>query len=135
MAGGGALSHPPDGSVARWSQEGSGTRCSSKRPREHGFHGRPHVVYVRDVRWQTKITRQNWWTAWDSNPRPPRCERGALPTELAAHLLFYFTSSRWAACRLVSPYPESASVPAGIPATGCQSGKRSIPKLQDSGPC
>ena len=25
-----------------------------------------------------------WWTAWDSNPRPPRCERGALPTELAA---------------------------------------------------
>ena len=26
-----------------------------------------------------------WWTAWGSNPRPPRCERGALPTELAAH--------------------------------------------------
>ena len=26
-----------------------------------------------------------WWTAWDSNPRPPRCERGALPAELAAH--------------------------------------------------
>ena len=25
-----------------------------------------------------------WWTAWDSNPRPPRCERGALPAELAA---------------------------------------------------
>ncbi len=28
---------------------------------------------------------EGWWTAWDSNPRPPRCERGALPTELAAH--------------------------------------------------
>src|SRR5579872_4538531 len=27
----------------------------------------------------------DWWTAGDSNPRPPRCERGALPTELAAH--------------------------------------------------
>src|SRR5512146_1105964 len=26
-----------------------------------------------------------WWTARDSNPRPPHCERGALPTELAAH--------------------------------------------------
>src|SRR5574342_204377 len=26
-----------------------------------------------------------WWTAWDSNPRPRRCERRALPTELAAH--------------------------------------------------
>ena len=22
-----------------------------------------------------------WWTWGDSNPRPPRCERGALPTE------------------------------------------------------
>ena len=27
-----------------------------------------------------------WWTARGSNPRPPRCERGALPTELAAQL-------------------------------------------------
>jgi hypothetical protein len=27
----------------------------------------------------------DWWTRWDSNPRPPRCERGALPAELLAH--------------------------------------------------
>ena len=27
----------------------------------------------------------DWWTARGSNPRPPHCERGALPTELAAH--------------------------------------------------
>src|ERR1700690_3489419 len=26
-----------------------------------------------------------WWTTGDSNPRPPRCERGALPAELVAH--------------------------------------------------
>src|ERR1700719_4272061 len=26
-----------------------------------------------------------WWTRGDSNPRPPRCERGALPAELLAH--------------------------------------------------
>ena len=26
-----------------------------------------------------------WWTARGSNSRPPHCERGALPTELAAH--------------------------------------------------
>ena len=26
-----------------------------------------------------------WWTRRDSNPRPPRCERGALPTEPRAH--------------------------------------------------
>ena len=29
--------------------------------------------------------REFWWTAGDSNPRPPRCERDALPAELAAH--------------------------------------------------
>src|SRR5580700_3328556 len=28
-----------------------------------------------------------WWTTRDSNPRPPHCERGALPTELVAHSL------------------------------------------------
>ena len=27
-----------------------------------------------------------WWTRRDSNPRPPRCERGALPTEPRAHI-------------------------------------------------
>lgn len=34
-----------------------------------------------------------WWTAWDSNPRPRRCERRALPAELAAHFGWqpYFT--------------------------------------------
>src|SRR5215831_16847854 len=31
----------------------------------------------------------DWWTAGDSNPRPPRCERDALPTELAAHRTDY----------------------------------------------
>src|SRR5258707_9964769 len=28
---------------------------------------------------------ESWWTRGDSNPRPPRCERGALPAELLAH--------------------------------------------------
>ena len=31
------------------------------------------------------IVRKDWWTAGGSNSRPPRCERGALPAELAAH--------------------------------------------------
>jgi hypothetical protein len=30
-------------------------------------------------------TFEFWWTRGDSNPRPPRCERGALPAELLAH--------------------------------------------------
>jgi len=29
--------------------------------------------------------KKSWWTAGGSNSRPPRCERGALPAELAAH--------------------------------------------------
>src|SRR6266700_3435644 len=28
---------------------------------------------------------ERWWPRGDSNPRPPRCERGALPAELLAH--------------------------------------------------
>src|SRR5687767_3491805 len=28
---------------------------------------------------------EGWWTARGSNSRPPHCERGALPAELAAH--------------------------------------------------
>src|SRR5271167_681397 len=27
-----------------------------------------------------------WWSRWDSNPRPPRCHRGALPTAPRPHL-------------------------------------------------
>ena len=30
-----------------------------------------------------------WWTARGSNSRPPHCERGALPAELAAHSYLY----------------------------------------------
>ena len=33
-----------------------------------------------------KLRLSVWWTRRDSNPRPPRCERGALPTEPRAHI-------------------------------------------------
>ena len=33
------------------------------------------------------IPEKGWWTRWDSNPRPRRCERRALPAELLAHAL------------------------------------------------
>src|ERR1700735_1546017 len=32
-----------------------------------------------------KGKKMKWWTTGESNPRPPHCERGALPTELVAH--------------------------------------------------
>src|SRR5438445_7788560 len=34
---------------------------------------------------ETAFLKGFWWTRGDSNPRPPRCERGALPAELLAH--------------------------------------------------
>src|SRR5208283_6209139 len=38
-------------------------------------------------------TKKPWWSRWDSNPRPPRCHRGALPTAPRPHrsTLFYHT--------------------------------------------
>src|SRR6266853_27518 len=30
-------------------------------------------------------TKKSWWSRWDSNPRPPRCHRGALPTAPRPH--------------------------------------------------
>ena len=31
---------------------------------------------------------ENWWRWWDSNPWPPACRAGALPTELHPHWVF-----------------------------------------------
>src|SRR5260370_20300184 len=40
-----------------------------------------------------------WWTRGDSNPRPPHCERGALPAELLAHEQRVNFSKRAGACQ------------------------------------
>ena len=32
------------------------------------------------------IPKQGWWRWWDSNPWPPACRAGALPTELHPHV-------------------------------------------------
>ncbi len=40
----------------------------------------------------------NWWSRRGSNPRPPRCERGALPAELLPHIPLLYR-----ACRTVKP--------------------------------
>jgi cytochrome c peroxidase len=41
------------------------------------------VGWVLDLKLRKCLKK--WWTRRDSNPRPPRCERGALPAELLAH--------------------------------------------------
>ena len=35
------------------------------------------------------LHKRTWWTRRDSNPRPQRCERRALPSELRAHESYY----------------------------------------------
>src|SRR5438552_10992781 len=37
---------------------------------------------VKDQGSHRELFRYLWWRRWDSNPRPPHCECGALPTEL-----------------------------------------------------
>src|SRR5207245_11459610 len=44
-------------------------------------------------------TKGFWWTRGDSNPRPPRCERGALPAELLAHEQHVKFSKRLMPCQ------------------------------------
>ena len=76
----------PSGSVSSW-------RRSCRAWRTSGIDASVYTTRssvrqaLRDRRRATRwVTRREgeWWTAWDSNPRPPRCERGALPAELAA---------------------------------------------------
>ena len=40
--------------------------------------------------------RNRDWTLGDSNPRPPRCKRGDLPTDLRAHFLIVWAPIGWA---------------------------------------
>ncbi len=35
-----------------------------------------------------KFLKNQWWTVGESNPRPPECDSGALPTELTAHVVY-----------------------------------------------
>src|SRR5713101_1508546 len=46
-----------------------------------------------------EVMEMKWWTRGDSNPRPPRCERGALPAELLAHEQQFNFSKRVGACQ------------------------------------
>lgn len=39
--------------------------------------------FISESRFQRcTAEKQGWWRRWDSNPRPPGCKPGALPTEL-----------------------------------------------------
>ena len=44
---------------------------------------------------------ERWWRWWDSNPWPPACRAGALPTELHPHTTGSFLFSR------IMPVPEN----------------------------
>src|ERR1700730_13226506 len=54
-------------------------------------------------------TPQIWWSRWDSNPRPPRCHRGALPTAPRPHWVRHFLMLPLEECwRLPAPAAISA---------------------------
>jgi Phage integrase family len=70
--------HPTD---ARKIGALSGPRLSTQRA-QSAVAGSEDLATPAEIR---EMLREKWWTAGGSNSRPPRCERGALPTELAAH--------------------------------------------------
>src|SRR5208283_4878697 len=66
----------------------TGARQGQRRRKKQSCHREPHggyPLFVVDALRSLSVAAGVWWTAWDSNPRPRRCERRALPTELAAH--------------------------------------------------
>ncbi len=74
--------------VTNWSQNTNAAEGDASTAAEMAIQ----PVFVRLRRFAASagqssrgITSEDWWTAGGSNSRPPRCERGALPTELAAH--------------------------------------------------
>src|ERR1700692_835190 len=69
-----------------WLALGAFEKCALKEPKDRNWQDEPVTFswYVL-LRMSTDRTTGKWWTAGDSNPRPPRCERGVLPAELAAH--------------------------------------------------
>ena len=58
-------------------------------PSGRGFDPFPDIKTGAESVARTR--RQSWWRRGESNPRPPRCERGALPTEPRPHKHKYYT--------------------------------------------
>ena len=56
-------------------------------PTVHGGEASPDKAPIRAsfVWLATRSSSEVWWRAGELNPRPLRCERSALPTELAPH--------------------------------------------------
>ncbi len=62
----------------------------------------------------SKVDREKgkWWTVGDSNPRLPRCERGALPAELTAHFCeaYYYNDILLVPTSLFIAVPHTTNV-------------------------
>ena len=64
-------------------------------------------------------TSSAWWRWWDSNPWPPACRAGALPTELHPHnwvLLFSFFQDRGTVLSVPCPVLALSYFPGPLPA-------------------
>ena len=52
------------------------------------WRGKPTATSYQTAVTSASSGKGEWWTRRDSNPRPQRCERRALPTELRAHVFY-----------------------------------------------
>ncbi len=69
-----------------WLERGFGKM--SKRPKPFEYKGEKTTRHPRESLWRDGLSFSKWWRARELNPRPLRCERSALPTELAPHTQF-----------------------------------------------
>ena len=56
-----------------------------------GYEGQPSQNLLTGC--ASRSFSEGWWTVPDSNRRPPRCKRGALPTKLTAQARNMLTAS------------------------------------------
>lgn len=76
----------------------SGTERMEQDCRQHGrgLHRR-----------NTRNAGMGWWAVRDSNPRPPRCKRGALPSELTARSGMQMSAARGSPGKGAKASPDS----------------------------
>ena len=122
----------------------SGTMQGS-RAANQGFTGSPSPRAATAAAFWQKVA---WWSGRDSNPLPPRCERGALPDELPPQVLRRLVESRdrersrEKPCS-ASPLLEAIPKPVGPPAGGSRRSRsgsryrvateRSLPRREGAG--
>src|SRR3990172_7080523 len=104
-------SYKESGNMDRVSTDKKGRKADCRAKSERG---KPALV---DASAGTihRPEREGWWRRRGLNPRPPRCERGALPTELLPHLAVSHSLRFGPLCQ--NHFSAPAKAPRGNPRT------------------